>query len=134
MKTLPIRLAPGEDVRKALEAAVAAQGGTAAFVLSGIGSLAVAPIRFAGRAHAQARSGDLEILTLAGTVAGPESHLHASLADADGTVFGGHLGYGSIVRTTCEILLALLDDWDFTREMDTVTGYRELAIAPRDPA
>ena len=134
MKTLPLRLAPGEDVRKALEAAVAAQGCTAAFVLSGIGSLSTAQLRFAGRANAEARTGDLEILTLAGTVAGAESHVHASLADADGAVFGGHLGYGSVVRTTCEILLVLLDEWDFAREPDTVTGYRELAIRPRDRA
>jgi predicted DNA-binding protein with PD1-like motif len=134
MKTLPIRMSPGEDVRKALEAAVAARGGTAAFVLSGIGSLSTASIRFAGRAQAETRTGDLEILTLAGTVAGPESHVHASLADADGVVFGGHLGYGSIVRTTCEILLALLGEWDFSREHDTDTGYRELAIRPRDGA
>ena len=132
MKTLPIRLVPGEDLRKALEAVVAAHGCTAAFVLSGIGSLSVAQVRFAGRALVEERRGDLEVLTLAGTIAGPESHLHASLADADGTVFGGHLGYGCVVRTTCEVLLALLDEWGFSREIDTVTGYRELAIRPRE--
>ena len=131
MKPLPLRLSPGQDVRKALEAAVAAHGCTAAFVVSGIGSLSVAPIRFAGRDEVTTRTGDLEILTLAGTVAGPESHVHASLGDADGAVFGGHLGYGSVVRTTCEILLALLDEWEFAREVDTVTGYRELAIRAR---
>lgn len=131
MKPLPLRLSPGQDVRKALEAAVAAHGCTAAFVVSGIGSLSVAQLRFAGRDEVTTRRGDLEILTLAGTVAGPESHVHASLADADGAVSGGHLGYGSVVRTTCEILLALLDEWEFAREVDTVTGYRELAIRAR---
>ena len=131
MKTLPLRLAPGQDVRKALESAVAAQGCTAAFVVSGIGSLCVAQVRFAGRDEVTTRAGDLEILTLVGTIAGPGSHVHASLADADGAVFGGHLGYGSIVRTTCEILLALLDEWAFTRELDTVTGYLELVVKAR---
>ncbi|HBU19215.1 PPC domain-containing DNA-binding protein, partial [Hydrogenophaga sp.] len=48
MKTLPIRLTPGQDLREALEAAVRAQGCQAAFVLSGIGSLVDARIRFAG--------------------------------------------------------------------------------------
>ena len=39
MKTLPIRLTPGQDLRAALEAQVLAQNCRAAFVLSGIGSL-----------------------------------------------------------------------------------------------
>jgi hypothetical protein len=35
------------------------------------------------------------------------------------------------VRTTAEILLALLDDVRFAREPDGATGYAELAIRPR---
>lgn len=42
MKTLPIRLTPGQDLRAALEAAVQAQNYRAAFVLSGIASLSTA--------------------------------------------------------------------------------------------
>jgi predicted DNA-binding protein with PD1-like motif len=132
MKTLPLRLAPGQDVRRALEAAVAEAGASAAFVVSGIGSLSTARVRFAGREEAEARAGDLEILTLAGTVAPGASHLHASLADADGAVFGGHLAPGCIVRTTCEVLLALLEDWVFARELDPQTGFAEL-VARRKP-
>lgn len=123
---LPARLSPGADLRQALEAAVAEAGCAAAFVVSGIGSLSVAQVRFAGREGLETRSGDLEILTLAGTIAPGASHLHASLSDADGAVFGGHLGHGCIVRTTCEILLALLEDWVFTREPDPRTGFAEL--------
>lgn len=37
MKTLPIRLTPGQDLRQAIEAAVRSQNCCAAFVLSGIG-------------------------------------------------------------------------------------------------
>ena len=48
MKTLPIRLTPGQDLRAALEAAVLAQDCRAAFVLSGIGSLSTAGLRLAG--------------------------------------------------------------------------------------
>ena len=86
MKTLPIRLLPGQDLRPALEAAVAAQGCTAAFVLSGIGSLAQAHLRFAGADEAQAELGDIEILSLAGTIAPNASHLHATLATSNGNV------------------------------------------------
>ena len=126
MDTLAIRLLPGQDVRRALEAAVAGAGCSAAFVVSGIGSLSTAEVRFAGREHAETRRGDLEILTLAGTIAPGASHLHASLSDAEGTEFGGHLGHGCVVRTTCEILVALLEDWVFTRELDPHTGFAEL--------
>ncbi len=38
MKTIPIRLTPGQDLRAALEAAVLAHSCRAAFVLSGIGA------------------------------------------------------------------------------------------------
>ena len=131
MKTLPLRLSPGDDLRAALEAALAATGAEAAFVVSGIGSLREARIRFAGRDALHQVAGDLEILTLAGTLGAGGAHLHASLADADGRVFGGHVAPGCIVRTTAEVLLAVLDDVAFTREPDAATGYAELAIRPR---
>jgi len=131
MRPLPLRLAPGDDVRRALEDAVARAGCTAAFVVSGIGSLSCAELRLAGHAEATPLQGDLEILTLAGTIAGAASHVHASVADAAGAVLGGHLGYGSVVRTTCEVLLALLDEWAFSREPDTTTGCLELVVHRR---
>ena len=131
MKTLPLRLAPGDDLREALSAALAAHGAQAAFVVCGIGSLGTAALRFAGRAEPERVVGDLEILTLSGTLGAGGPHLHASLADADGRVFGGHVAPGCVVRTTAEVLLAVLDDTLFTREPDPATGYAELAIRPR---
>jgi hypothetical protein len=124
----PLRLQPGEDLRRALEAAVAARGCEAAFVLGGIGSLGMAQLRLAGAAEALALPGPLEVLTLSGSVAVSGSHLHASLSDAQGRVLGGHLGYGCGVRTTAEVLLALLPGWRFTREPDAATGYDELVV------
>ena len=131
MKTLPLRLNPGDDLRAALDAALAALGAEAAFVLAGIGSLREARLRLAGRDAPRNVVGDLEILTLSGTLGSGGSHLHASLADADGHVLGGHVAPGCIVRTTAEILLAVLDDVAFAREPDPATGYAELAIRPR---
>ena len=131
MKTLPLRLSPGDDLRAALSAALAAHGGEAAFVVCGIGSLREAQLRFAGRDDLHHAVGDLEILTLSGTLGTGGSHLHASLSDADGRVFGGHVAPGCIVRTTAEVLLAVLDDVAFTREPDAATGYAELVIRPR---
>lgn len=128
---LPLRLQPGDDLRRALEAAVAAQGATAAFVLSGIGSLRPAIIRLAGAEDTLQLDADLELLSLAGSIAANGSHLHLSVSDVQGRVIGGHAGYGCIVRTTAEVLLALLPVWHFSREADAATGYAELQIRAR---
>jgi len=126
---LPLRLHPGDDLRRALEQALAQQNVEAAFVLSGIGSLRPAVLRLAGAADALQIDGDTEVLTLAGTLgAAGTSHLHMSVADHQGRVVGGHAGYGCIVRTTAEVLLMLLPAWQFSREPDATTGYAELAI------
>ena len=132
MKTFPIRLTPGQDLRAALEAAVAAQNCRAAFVLSGIGSLSTAGIRLAGAAQPTRLTESMEILTLSGTVAAggdkTASHMHIAVSTATGQVLGGHVAPGCLVRTTAEVLLALLPDWQFTREPDAQTGYDELVV------
>lgn len=135
MKTFPIRLNPGQDLRAALEAAVLAQNCRAAFVLSGIGSLSTASIRLAGADQPTRLTGDMEILTLSGTVAADgsktSSHMHMAISNATGQVLGGHVAPGCIVLTTAEVLLALLPDWQFTREPDAQTGYDELVVRAR---
>ncbi|MET3133664.1 putative DNA-binding protein with PD1-like motif [Oxalobacteraceae bacterium GrIS 1.11] len=129
MQTLPLRLLPGQDLRAALDVALAVHGVEAAFVLQGIGSLSVAQLRLAGASHATELRGDLEILTLAGTLSPDGAHLHMALADAHGRVTGGHVAPGCLVRTTAEILLALLPDQRFGRAPDAATGFPELTIA-----
>lgn len=125
----PLRLLPGQDLRAALEAALAEQGAGAAFVLQGIGSLSVAQLRLAGAEQATELRGDLEILTLAGSLAPDGAHLHMAIADAQGRVLGGHVAAGCIVRTTAEVLLAVLPDHQFSRELDSAgSGFRELVV------
>jgi len=128
---LPLRLHPGQDLRLALQAAVAGQGCGAAFVLSGIGSLQDAPLRLAGADALTVLAGPLELLTLAGSVGADHSHLHATLSDATGRVWGGHVPPGCVVRTTAELLLVLLPDWQMARVPDAATGYAELQLSPR---
>ena len=81
-----------------------------------------------GAAESEPVLGDMEILTLAGTLGAQGSHLHATLARSNGTVFGGHVAYGCIVRTTAEVLVALLPEWEFRLEPDPLTGYDELVV------
>ena len=134
MKVVPLRLQPGDDLRLALEAWMGAQQEQAGCVLSAVGSLSMAQLRMAGATEAIAIHGELEIVSLSGTLSPDGAHLHIAIADSSGTVIGGHLCAGSLVRTTAELVIGLLPEWRFRRELDPATGYAELRISPRDPS
>jgi hypothetical protein len=51
-----------------------------------------------------------------------------AVSDEQGCVVGGHVCYGNAVRTTAEVLLAQLPEWNLGREHDPGTGYKELVI------
>ena len=133
MKVVPRRLPPGADLRQALEFWMGKQSEQAGCVLSAVGSLSVAQIRLAGAAEATAIHGELEILSFSGTLSPDGAHLHIAVADRQGSVIGGHLCVGSLVRTTAELVIGLLPDWRFNRELDPATGYTELRISPQAP-
>jgi uncharacterized protein len=130
IEPLPLRLKPGDDLREALERFVRDRRREAAFVLAGIGSLERTMLRLAGADEAMRIDGDVEILSLSGSVGPSGSHLHISVADATGVVRGGHAAHGCIVRTTAEVLVALLPGWRFARERDPTTGFDELVAGP----
>ncbi|AOI88164.1 PPC domain-containing DNA-binding protein [Burkholderia pseudomultivorans] len=134
MQAHPLRLSPGDDLRASIEDALCRHGSRAAFVVQGIGSLCVAELRFAGMDAPTTLRGDLEILTLAGSVSPDGAHLHMSVSDAQGRVSGGHVARGCEVRTTAEILLALLPAHRFSRAFDAATGFDELVIRPEPGA
>ena len=134
MRVEPLRLLPGEDLRQALEAWMGQQEEQAGCVISAVGTLSVAQLRLAGAAEATAFQGDLEILSLAGTLSPDRAHLHIAVADNSGTVIGGHLCAGSLVRTTAELVVGVLPEWRFRRVLDPATGYAELQISPRAPS
>jgi predicted DNA-binding protein with PD1-like motif len=136
-----LRLAPGEDLRAVLAQVLAQRSEQAACVLSAVGSLTRAVLRYAGEPQGTVIEGPLELVALSGTISldGPLElvalsgtisldgpHLHASVSDAQGAVKGGHVMPGCIVRTTAEIVLGLLPQWEFRRETDPATGYLEL--------
>ena len=133
MKVKPLRLPPGADLRRALEAWMREQQEQAGCVISAVGSLSVAQLRLAGATEATAIHSELEILSLSGTLSPDGAHLHIAVADSSGTVIGGHLCAGSLVRTTAELVIGLLPDWRFSRELDPATGYPELRISPQAP-
>ena len=126
MDLFPLRLAPGDDLRRSLELAEIGS----AFVVSGIGSLADVQLRFAGAPEATLLTGDFEIISIAGAVTPEGAHLHMAVSDSSGRVFGGHVVYGNLVRTTAEILLAATPGWQMSRRFDAATGYPELVVRP----
>lgn len=128
MNLVPVRLGPGADLRLALEAAAASEGLGSAFVIAGIGSLSHVRLRTAGEPDFVALAGRWEILTLSGSLTTVGAHLHIAIADAAGQVLGGHLGHGSTVNTTAEVLLAPLAGWTLTREHDATIGHDELVV------
>ena len=97
-------------------------------MLSAIGSLVDARLRFAGQAEQTVIEGPLVILGLAGSVTLDGSHLHMSVSDPTGRVAGGHVCHGNIVRTTVEAVLVLPPEWSLTGEIDPATGFTELFI------
>jgi predicted DNA-binding protein with PD1-like motif len=128
MKVVPLRLQPGADLRRALEGWMGEQKEKAGCVISAVGSLSVAQLRMAGATEATVILGEMEIISLAGTLSADGAHLHIAMADSRGAVIGGHLCAGSLVRTTAELVVGLLPAWQFSRELDPATGYAELAI------
>jgi predicted DNA-binding protein with PD1-like motif len=128
MRVLPIRLAPGTDLRLFQEQLLQEQKEQAGWVLSGIGSLSVAPLRLAGQEELIVLEGDLEILTLSGSLSPDGAHLHISVVDSQGRVSGGHLAKCATVLKATEVLVALLPACSFRRVLDPSTGFTELII------
>ncbi|MBU0602157.1 MAG: DNA-binding protein [Gammaproteobacteria bacterium] len=133
MMTIHIeRLRPGDDLRRSLQQFARGRELGAGFILSAVGSLGPAMLRFAGRDIPTVIDGDVELLALSGTISRHGVHLHASVADAAGQVCGGHLLEGSIVRTTMELVLGIAGGWEIRRETDPLTGYAEMVAEYRD--
>ena len=126
------RLHPGEDLRGQLQAFTREQRIQAGFIVSCVGSLSQARLRYAGREEASELKGDLEIVSLVGTLSPEGCHLHAAVADAQGETRGGHVLEGCLIRTTAEIVVGEAPDVRFTREHDPATGFRELVINKKD--
>lgn len=122
-----IRFSPGGDLRDSLENWCKGEKIDAAAIVSVVGSLEVASIRFAGADEPTTLVGPFEIVSCVGTLGSKGIHVHISLADKDGKVIGGHLCSGSTVYTTAEVVVCnLSEDWLFDRVLDSATGYPEL--------
>lgn len=130
MQTLAMRLSPGMDIKEELERIVKERRINAASVLTCVGSLQKAVLRFANKPKGVELGGPLEIVSLTGTFGQDGSHLHIALSNSAGTTIGGHVLSGCRTYTTAEIVLGILTDAAFTREQDSASGYKELVVSP----
>ncbi|MBE5799141.1 MAG: DNA-binding protein [Clostridiales bacterium] len=126
--THALRLHRGDDLLESIRAYAAAHDIAAAAIVSGVGCVYHAVIRDASGVNTHTLSGRYEIVSMTGTVSKARTHLHIALAGEDLRVIGGHLCPGTLVNTTCEIVLLELDGVRFCKEYDPQTGYNELEI------
>ena len=85
------RLHRGDDLYESIQHYADAHHIAAGVVLSAVGCVYRWELRDASGVDVQSGTEDVEIVSLMGTVSEHGSHLHASLARRDLSVFGGHL-------------------------------------------
>jgi predicted DNA-binding protein with PD1-like motif/glutaredoxin len=127
MRALPLHLDAGSDVRRSLEQlAVAHNAG--GFVLSVVGNLSQAAFACPGQDAPTVLSGELEIITLQGTLAPQGVHLHLSFSDGQCQVWGGHLEYGTLVLRGADLLVGLLTEAEPTAATGAQRGAPRVEI------
>ena len=128
MQNYTFRLKSGQDLFASIQAFVTEKHIEAGCVLSGVGSLTHATLRFANREFSSEYDGYFEIVSLTGTVSIHGSHLHISITDGDGKTTGGHFESGCKIYTTAEIVIAAFNDVVYKREFAEDSGYDELTV------
>ena len=108
MRSLPLKLDPGSDLRLTLEE-IGRDQGINGFVLGVVGNLTRAAFQCPGKAEPTVLEGDLEVITLNGTIGPNGVHLHLSLSDGACQVWGGHLEPGTLVQKGVDLLIGVLD-------------------------
>ncbi len=134
MRIHVFRLRPGDDLLGSIRAYVKQNHIQAAVLLSSVGSLTQASIRYANQPEAHIHTGHFEIVSITGTVEEGGEHIHLSIATGQGNMIGGHLMTGCKIYTTSEVTLAELVGVRFTRETDKEgSSWDELKIYPVKP-
>ena len=80
--------------------------------------------------YANRFTGDMEIVSLTGTISTMDgayyAHLHMSAGDAEGHVFGGHLNR-AVISATCEMVIRVIDG-QVDRKFDENVGLNLFAF------
>ena len=128
MKELAIRLKENDDLRKSIEQICVDHNIDTAIVLCAVGCLKHYKVRLAKAIDYFDSEDDYEIISLTGTISKGNSHIHIGVSNDAGLAYGGHLEYGCIINTTCELVLGILENYQSVRLFDESTGYDEIAF------
>ena len=131
LRAIVLRLGPGDELSQKLQELVEREQIEAGFIMTCVGSLTQAQVRFADNPSPTKLEGKFEIVSLVGTIAKSGTHLHITLADEQGRTIGGHLKPGNLVYTTAELVVGVVTDVRYAREPDPKSGYNELVIYPK---
>ena len=132
MDIYALRLRPGQDLKKELDAFAREHQLQAGFIITGVGSLRRAAIRPADQQQPLLRTQKFEIVSLVGTLSPDGSHLHIALSDSTGATLGGHLLEGNEIYTTAEIVIGEARHLQFRRAVDAETTFKELTVEKRE--
>lgn len=128
MNVVVVRLKYHDLLKESIEKICIEKDIQAGVIISSVGSLVKARIRKAGAKKIEEINQDLEIVSLNGTVSKKRVHLHICVSDENLNTYGGHLEYGCVVNSTCELAILILDKYKFDKYYDESTGYNELLI------
>lgn len=128
MRNYTFRLKSGQDLFDSIQEFVNEKQIEAGCVLSSVGSLRRAVLRFANNHSFSEFEEFFEIASITGTVSLHGSHLHISISDAQGKTIGGHMESGCKIYTTAEVVILTLDDSIYKREFAEDSGYEELVV------
>ena len=137
MQSLPLTLNPGSDLYQSLDTLARDQQFTG-FVLGVVGNLTRAAFQCPGRPEPTVLEGDLEVITLNGTLSPSGVHLHLSLSDGACQVWGGHLEPGTLVQKGVDLLIGILDQPQSSEAATAVAApvaspHLEIAVLPGCP-
>ena len=130
MRAVPLHLEAGSDVRSSLEQ-LALEHNAGGFVLSVVGNLSQAAFACPGKSAPTVLAGELEIITLQGTISPDGVHLHLSFSDASCQVWGGHLEHGTLVLRGADLLVGLLSTGTSPATIRSMSSEPRVEIAGR---
>ena len=126
LRSVPLHLGAGSDIRRSLES-LAVELNASGFVLGVVGNLSQASFQCPGQAGPTILEGDLEIITLQGTISPQGVHLHLSFSDGACQVWGGHLEPGTLVQKGADLLVGLLEGGEGNQASSAGSSLQEAA-------
>ena len=120
------RITPEKDLKEEINLFIQKNNIKSGIIICAVGSLNKAVLRMSDEKIKEFK-GPLEIVSIQGTVSLDGIHVHISVSDENGSVWGGHLKEGCKVHTTVE--LSILEYGGiFKRKFDVKTGFKELYV------